>query len=74
MPVTLSPRLASLHAARAPLVRALGDAHDALDDALSAGDSGAALRASAEAVALREAVRRADALIRAERDRPLIES
>ena len=67
-------RLDALRTARAPLAVALGDSHDALDDALSAGDADAALRASAEAVALREAVRRADALIRVEMERPVFET
>lgn len=62
-------RLDALHAARDPLAVRLGDAHDALDDALTAGDARAALRAAAESVALRDAIRRADALIRAELSR-----
>lgn len=59
-------RLDSLRVARGPLAIALGDAHDELDDALTAGDAGAALTAAVQAVALREGVKRADALIRAE--------
>lgn len=59
-------RLDKLHAARGPLAVALGDVHDDLDDALTAGDAGAALTAAASAVALREALKRVDELIRAE--------